>query len=934
MRIKKAGSSRAILCCLLGFAVSLDTTSTPAIAQERADDSGDELDFLLEEAPEKSEQSAPQPVSQPTASDKPGQGVDQAPPPSPGPSDTAGAGAAASSRSAGGADAGEMPGTTAQGAGGAELLPTIPVAGRPENAPSEAAPRPRKVGITIEEIVVTAQKREESINQVPIAISALKGDDMKALGITDTRSLQSLVPGFTAADNGYNTPVYTLRGIGYNDTTYTATSTVGVYIDEISMPYSVMTKGANLDLERVEVLKGPQGTLFGRNTTGGAINYIARKPTEEFEWGVSGTYGSFKTAELEGFASGALTDELRARVAARAVRAWEGWQYSNTRPDDTMGEKEKASARAILDWRPKDDLFFRLMADGWIDKSDPQAPQAIAVAPQNPFFPNTPLIFEPGAVPPELQAALLPLLGANATLAPQVKEYPFVSPDTDDMRVADWSPCGASGQTNCTDGIPWGLNDSYWNVALTSRYDLSDTTHLTVIGAHGEVLSDGSAIPNSGLNVNNTEQVINAGIKTTSLELRVDGVAGDAVTWLAGANGSYDDGYEHHHVYVPSVSAVFPDPVTGQATLASEGIGSGITQARALGVFSKVDWQATDTLQASIGLRYSTEKRDFYGCFAEPESSQGVGFGNALTVVSLLFFQSVNNPPKGAENCTTVDENGQSGPYTDTLKEHNVSGRAALTWTPTDLMLYYVSYSRGFKSGGFPVVNASFQEQYKPTTQEKLLALEVGGKITWIEGFLHTNFAVFDYGYTNKQLLSYFRDPVFGVLPIAVNVPESTVRGAELDIQFTPLEGLFLSAAGAYIDTQVDRFVGLNASGEEQDYAGRSFNFTPKFQYSLLADYSWPLNDSMNAGLGIDYSFTGESNATIEGNPLYELRENGILGARIRVGEAEGRWNVLLWGRNLTNEFSALGVFRTGDAVARTTGMTRTYGITLSYSGF
>ena len=128
----------------------------------------------------------------------------------------------------------------------------------------------------IEEIVVTAQKREESINDVPIAISAYTGEQIRDLGITDTRDLSALIPGFSHSDSGLSNPIFTLRGVGFNDASRTASSTVGIYMDEVNLPYSYLSKGPSLDVERLEVLKGPQGTLYGRNTTGGAVNYIAK----------------------------------------------------------------------------------------------------------------------------------------------------------------------------------------------------------------------------------------------------------------------------------------------------------------------------------------------------------------------------------------------------------------------------------------------------------------------------------------------------------------------------------------------------------------------------------------------------------------------------------------------------------------------------------
>ena len=147
------------------------------------------------------------------------------------------------------------------------------------DATAAAAPAAGPAVTRIEEIVVTATRRDGYIDDIPTSISAYGGDDLKAIGVRDTRELSKLVAGFTYADSGFNTPIYTLRGVGFADSSFANQSTVGVYLDEVALPYPVMTKGPNLDLRRVEVLKGPQGTLYGRNSTGGTINYIANKPT-------------------------------------------------------------------------------------------------------------------------------------------------------------------------------------------------------------------------------------------------------------------------------------------------------------------------------------------------------------------------------------------------------------------------------------------------------------------------------------------------------------------------------------------------------------------------------------------------------------------------------------------------------------------------------
>jgi len=198
---------------------------------------------------------------------------------------------------------------------------------------------------TVETIVVTAQKREENINNVGMSIQAASGAKLLELGIHDTTDLQKIVPGFQATPTYYGTNVYTIRGVGFQDTSLAGSPTVSVYSDEFPLPFSVLTNGASLDLQRVEVLKGPQGTLFGENATGGAINYIANKPTDTFEAGVDGSFGRFDDTDLEGFVSGPVANGLDVRLAAR-INESGAWQKGYAQQDgQTIGGKDFINGR-------------------------------------------------------------------------------------------------------------------------------------------------------------------------------------------------------------------------------------------------------------------------------------------------------------------------------------------------------------------------------------------------------------------------------------------------------------------------------------------------------------------------------------------------------------------------------------------------------------
>ncbi len=189
----------------------------------------------------------------------------------------------------------------------------------------------------VSEIVVTAQKREQTIQSVGMSIQAATGQALLEKGVNSTGDLVKLVPGLTASDTGYSgAPQFGIRGVIYLDPSLAANPTVSTYNDQIPLPFSIESLGSTLDLERVEVLKGPQGTLFGDNATGGAINYIAAKPTKDLEAGGDVQYGRFNTLDAQGYVSGPLTDTLDARLALRTVQA-NGWQKSYVTPGENLG---------------------------------------------------------------------------------------------------------------------------------------------------------------------------------------------------------------------------------------------------------------------------------------------------------------------------------------------------------------------------------------------------------------------------------------------------------------------------------------------------------------------------------------------------------------------------------------------------------------------
>jgi iron complex outermembrane receptor protein len=345
----------------------------------------------------------------------------------------------------------------------------------------------------LEEVTVTAQRRSESADDISIAIQAFSGERLQNLGIVDVTDLALHTPGMTMSETGITgVPVYTIRGVGFDDYSSNSTSTVGVYEDEVSLPYPTMTRAPQFDLARVEVLKGPQGTLYGRNTTGGAINLVSNTPTADFAAGLLTSYDRFGTMDAEGYLNGELTDGVLGRVALRVRQSDEGWQKSSSRPGDTLGAIDQWAGRALLNWAPSQTFDITLKVAAYRDQSENLAPQ---------YNTYVPLV-------PEL---------ADFFPAPPVD----TRPDPGDNRSADWSESLRPERDNNGESI-----------ALTANWSLPGST-LTSITAYN-VFDRAEVNDWDGSFVENLDVVFDTQISVFSQELRLASESDGDLQWMAG----------------------------------------------------------------------------------------------------------------------------------------------------------------------------------------------------------------------------------------------------------------------------------------------------------------------------------------------------------------------------------------------------------------
>src|SRR6202047_4206029 len=211
----------------------------------------------------------------------------------------------------------------------------------------------------LEEILVTAQRREESAQSVGIAMSVLSGESLAAKAITYINDLQNAVPSLQVEPAfGSGQPQFRLRGVGFIDYTSNNTSPVGVSLDGVALALPIQTQGQLFDIDRVEVLRGPQGTLYGRNTTGGEINFISNRPTADTHAGFTAEYGSHNDVNAEGYVSGSITDGLLGRLSV-ATEQGGAWQR-NRDTGQSLGKKNKIAGRGQLQWDPSGGIHFRL----------------------------------------------------------------------------------------------------------------------------------------------------------------------------------------------------------------------------------------------------------------------------------------------------------------------------------------------------------------------------------------------------------------------------------------------------------------------------------------------------------------------------------------------------------------------------------------------
>lgn len=698
------------------------------------------------------------------------------------------------------------------------------------------------------DIVVTAQRRSERLQDVPISITAISGD---ALGSGKTSTLADFaqkVPGlqFNAVFQSSNPTIF-LRGVGVNDYNPASSGAVGVSIDDVFLNSSVGQLFNVYDVDRVEVLKGPQGTLFGRNTTGGIINIYTRRPTFDTRADASVTYGSYNQTFLDAGLGGAIVDGLLAARASVTYHRRDGWAKNVIDGSDQNG-LDGLGGRLQFLLTPTDTLKINLKLEAGRSRSSAYRGKSGGTFNVSAGRPCT------GDEVLALNICANPLTGFVDT--GDLNNYSsnltdnYENLDTHAAKLGiDWSVAGL---------IVTSITSYNWNKRIL-RQD-QDMSPVRIL--ESPQWSDRS--------------------RQFSQELRVSSNGTGPFKWVAGAFfmrenlKSYTD-FNLLGAFSPTPSQPYFDPVNNILTIGRRY--TQVTTSKAL--FAQADYELAEKLTFTAGFRFSWDKKklDFI-TVAGP-----IGTPNGLLQTPLIGLLD-SNPASFAIDDPIRTENDFNKP----------TWRFAINYKLTPGTLLYASYNRGFRSGGWNTGALASPIEFTFAEPEKIDAYEVGFKSDLLGRTLRINGAGFYYDYHNLQVFTL--QPGNPVPYQRLQNADARIYGAELDVTLRPLSGLELHWGGAYLHTEYTK---LN-DAIYGNLKGNRLDKSPKWQISGSATYSVDLTARLKAHISGDVNYQSKMFfSPTNTSPLFRGAYT-IANAEIGISDNQSGLSATIFVKNLTEK--------------------------------
>ncbi|CAI2391403.1 MAG: TonB-dependent receptor [Alteromonas macleodii] len=737
-----------------------------------------------------------------------------------------------------------------------------------------------------ESIEVTAQKRNENISDVGIAITAFSGEQLEALGLESSTELIAFTPGVSlAGDIGGQRAIFNIRGVVQNDYADLAEAPVAVYVDGGYLASTQAQTFGLFDVARIEILKGPQGTLFGRNATGGLVNTITAKPTADTEGYAEFTAARFEQYRFEGAISGEITDGIYGRFSGFTNQ--QGEILENIYEDGAAPDTRLGSVGGGEDGYNDDTKAFRaqllfdigeegslLLSGNWSDTTKSEGPYQVV---------NTTEIKDAdGNVIDVIYAADDPLgcdtIQAGVCVDGNFNGDPFRPVQGGDFN-GNFDPDGSGNKVNKdfafddqnkikSKGLAATLDYAFESFDFFAMSDFKEFKRTVGLD------SDQTASPELIFQSNST-------IEQFSQEFRFSGESAD-LKWVGG-------------LYYLSIDTDYSQGLAGSPTtffLGGEENNTLVSlETESYSVFGQIDYSLTDDLVLVGGLRYTREDKDFVGNVYQNENTNDRVIEIDTTTTSLE---------------TLVDSNDQNLWSAKLQLEYSVGNS-----------LYYAGINRGVKAGSF---NAPLQGGFSLYEPEELTAFEAGLKHSFMQGSGVFNANVFYYDYSDYQSFSWVNNA--GV----VSNEEASFSGVELEVFLTPTDSLDVMVNFSYTDAVVEDLE--VASGY---FADTTPPFTPEYQASAMLRYNWDAFDgNMAAQLSANYQSETFHNA--RNFTAHEIDSFATADTRLTWVDAEDKWLIAAYVDNLFDSdheligFDVTGFYGTSQI---SYAKPRTYGVTI-----
>lgn len=717
----------------------------------------------------------------------------------------------------------------------------------------------------LEEVIVTSQKRAQSLQEVPISVAAVTGETIEKMGIENLEDLTAHVPNIHFTETGLSTQMR-VRGIG-SDNSQGFEQSVGIYVDGIYRSRAQLFRAPIFDVERVEVMRGPQSTLFGKNSIAGAVDIITAKPTDEFKGQLTASYeGEFGTREASGFVSGPLSQTLNGRIALRYYDD-PGYMTNTFKNQDEPNQEEKA-IRTSLDWTPTDNLNVLFVAER--DTFDVQG-RAIEITQDIPG----------------------PFGTYSERLAQVNQGVTFDSQQNYErqMNAPEFSENTVNSQT------------------LRIDYQIGDISMTAVTGILGFNYLENCDCDYTPANIFDLDLMEE--YDQVSQEIRFVSPEGQSVEWLAGVFvQSYDQTFVDNFnvpkgsLLLPIINPALPPDRKIPESFTGTGVRRNFEQSSdTWAVFAEATWYASATMDVTLGARFTEEEKEAHKVL------NIVDITNNNAVLNDPILASIYASPLLFATDTEQSANGHN--LTGERNESAFTPALTVRYHVNDDIMTYAKASKGFKAGGFdPRSNNTITEDENGAEinnfefeDEEVIAVEIGSKMRLAGGRSEVNIALFDMAYDNLQISQF--DGAVGFNP--GNAKDTQVRGIEIDGRWQINEH-FTSAYGvAYLDFEYKDFTTGNchfgqtaAANGFCDYTGKRGVYTPEYTFNGSLEYSRELQAGLMLVSNLDVQWIDRQQVHVNLDPRGEIPSHTLLSLRMAL-ETE-RWGLALLGKNLLNE--------------------------------